>query len=303
MRWTLPIVVAVAAAGIGIALGSLGAAAESPPAEVVESKFELFVHDADASTAFYRLLGFEVAHRQTHGYTTLRSGSTVVALSPLPEWAPIHWLGFLRNPPLGTEIVFYTSDLEGQRQVLLAAGHFPSAIEKQPWGDRDFRVRDPDGYYVRVTEGTAVPGAGPPPGAAAEPSVEIDGAWLEARQGRDESQHTLRVAIWAREVFDDPELPLALSDFEQLDADPELEYVVASRGPGTGPWYRLQILDFRPDGIIALSVPSAGPPRFLEGRIQLGSLPQGYLGAGSEPEYTSFRLTPAGLAPIAEAGP
>jgi hypothetical protein len=27
----------------------------------------------------------------------------------------------------------------------------------QPWGLRDFRVDDHDGYYVRVTEGLALP--------------------------------------------------------------------------------------------------------------------------------------------------
>ena len=27
-----------------------------------------------------------------------------------------------------------------------------SGIEKQPWGLRDFRLFDPDGYYLRLTE-------------------------------------------------------------------------------------------------------------------------------------------------------
>jgi hypothetical protein len=27
----------------------------------------------------------------------------------------------------------------------------------QAWGDRDFRLTDPDGYYVRMSEGQAVP--------------------------------------------------------------------------------------------------------------------------------------------------
>ena len=58
--------------------------------EVRESKFELFVHDAAESTAFYAILGFGVAHAKHGGYTTLRSNSTVIALSPLPWWLPIH---------------------------------------------------------------------------------------------------------------------------------------------------------------------------------------------------------------------
>lgn len=136
----------------------LTAADEAPP-PVSESKFELFVSTLPESSAFYALLGFSEVHVKPDGYTTLRSGSTVIALSPLPWWLPVHWLGFLRHPPLGTEIVLYKPDLEASRAALSAAGHSPSEIVLQPWGHRDFRVTDPDGYYVRVSEGRAVPTA------------------------------------------------------------------------------------------------------------------------------------------------
>lgn len=131
-------------------------------AQVVDAKFELFVADAAASTAFYETLGFEVFHRKADGYTTLRSGSTVVALSPLPGWLPLWLLGFLRRPPLGTELVFYTDALEAARAALVDAGYDPGLIALQSWGDRDFRITDPDGYYVRVSEGRALPGVGRP---------------------------------------------------------------------------------------------------------------------------------------------
>lgn len=123
-----------------------------------ESKVELFVGDVDASIAFYRRLGFDVAHAKEDGYTTLNRGSFVMALSPLPGWLPLSWLGFLRSPPLGTELVFYVSDLEVHQALLEEAGDSPGAIKLQPWGDRDLRVDDPDGYYVRVSEGSAIPG-------------------------------------------------------------------------------------------------------------------------------------------------
>ena len=61
--------------------------------------------------------------------------------------------------PIGTEIVFYTNQLEALRNGLLAAGYEPGPIALQSWGDRDFRVRDSDGYYVRVSEGAAIPEA------------------------------------------------------------------------------------------------------------------------------------------------
>jgi lactoylglutathione lyase len=122
-----------------------------------ESKFELFVTDVEESTRFYTALGFAIAHQQPGGYTTLACGSTVVALSPVPGWLPLRWLGFLRHPPLGTEIVFYSDRLDELHSELEEAGYDPGDIALQPWGDRDFRVTDYDGYYIRVSEGQATP--------------------------------------------------------------------------------------------------------------------------------------------------
>ena len=144
------------ALSLALSVGTLGAAPRSF-ATISESKFELFVTDVEESTRFYTTLGFVVAHRKPDGYTTLKNGSTVVALSPVPSWLPLRWLGFLRRPPLGTEIVFYTARLKELRAALDAAGYTPGAIALQSWGDRDFRVTDHDGYYIRVSEGLSVP--------------------------------------------------------------------------------------------------------------------------------------------------
>jgi lactoylglutathione lyase len=142
---------------VGCALALLLGASGLARAQVVESKFEIFVTDASESTRFYQMLGFSVAHAKIDGYTTLRSGSTIVALSPVPWWLPLRLASFLRRPPIGTEIVFYVSALEQLREQLVKSGYAPGAIALQPWGDRDFRLTDPDGYYIRLTEGRAVP--------------------------------------------------------------------------------------------------------------------------------------------------
>ncbi|MGH7786080.1 MAG: VOC family protein [Candidatus Binatia bacterium] len=125
--------------------------------QVVDSKFELFVTDASESVRFYEVLGFSVADAKPDGYSTLRSGNTVVALSPVPWWLPLRLAAFLRYPPIGTEIVLYTNRLDELREALIAAGDAPGEIAVQPWGDRDFRLTDPDGYYIRMSEGRAVP--------------------------------------------------------------------------------------------------------------------------------------------------
>jgi hypothetical protein len=37
-----------------------------------------------------------------------------------------------------------------------ASGYSPGEIALQAWGDRDFRVTDSDGYYIRVSQGRAI---------------------------------------------------------------------------------------------------------------------------------------------------
>jgi len=145
--------------GLIVALLIAHAGSTAAAADVLESKFELFVTDVAESARFYEALGFSVAHAKLDGYSTLRSGDTIVALSPVPWWLPLRVAGFLRRPPIGTEIVFYTDRLGQLREELVAAGYDPGPIALQSWGDRDFRVTDPDGYYVRMSEGRAVPDA------------------------------------------------------------------------------------------------------------------------------------------------
>lgn len=148
------IAIACAAWFVALSLGGVATAASAP---IADSKFELFVTDVGESIRFYEALGFSVAHAKLDGYSTLRSARTVVALSPVPWWLPLRLVGFLRHPPIGTEIVFYTDRLDPLREELIAAGYSPSPVVLQAWGDRDFRLTDPDGYYVRLSEGQSVP--------------------------------------------------------------------------------------------------------------------------------------------------
>lgn len=143
--------------------GPAGSVAAQQAAPTVRaSKFELFVGDARASVAFYEALGFEVVHENSDGYTTLASGETIVALSPIRSWLrfPVWLLSRFRSPPFGTELVFYTDDLGVAREALLGAGYAPGDVQLQSWGDHDFRLTDPDGYYVRVTLGQPIPAGG-----------------------------------------------------------------------------------------------------------------------------------------------
>ena len=124
--------------------------------------------------------------------------------------------------------------------------------------------------------------------------VNINGPWLVASQGADETFQQIKVVITARKFFGD-DLKLEVSDFYQIDNDQEKEYIVISRSPGTGPYYKIQIIDFKPNGILTWSYDSSGIPKIEGKNISLGSLPHGYRGAATEYEYHKYLFTEAGL--------
>jgi catechol 2,3-dioxygenase-like lactoylglutathione lyase family enzyme len=127
-------------------------------------RLELFVSDLGTSVAFYtEVLGFHVT-RADPGYVSVRKGSVVLGLGPvakLPETGV--GPGFTRqrlhaDPGGGVEIVLEVDDLDELRALYhncQTRGVVAEALREQPWGLQDFRVVDPDGYYLRVTHGAA----------------------------------------------------------------------------------------------------------------------------------------------------
>lgn len=114
---------------------------------------EIFPDDLDATADFYtRVLGFEVvADRRAAGdpYLALQRDSVRIGAARRGDDAhPEH-----RLPPTGVELVLEVDDLAGELERVHRAG-WPMAEELQsrPWGLHDFRVLDPNGYYLRITE-------------------------------------------------------------------------------------------------------------------------------------------------------
>jgi lactoylglutathione lyase len=131
-------------------------------------RMELFVDDLDASVAFYvDVLGFRVERRDP-GYVSIRRGSVVLGLGPVAK-LPGHGQGpgFTRqrlraaDKGAGVEIVL---ELDAVEEVAALYEHsrtrapIAEGLERRPWGLVDFRLTDPDGYYLRVTHGDAAHG-------------------------------------------------------------------------------------------------------------------------------------------------
>jgi uncharacterized glyoxalase superfamily protein PhnB len=50
------------------------------------------------------------------------------------------------------EIVLEVDDVDGWRDRVAASGHpIFEPLQDRPWGLRDFRISDLDGYYLRIT--------------------------------------------------------------------------------------------------------------------------------------------------------
>jgi predicted enzyme related to lactoylglutathione lyase len=124
----------------------------------VRFRLELFVADLDASVDFYvAVLEFTLERRDTR-YAHLRRGDAELGLADLATLpAAGTGPGFTRESVArtrgaGVEIVLEVEDLEAAARTVAATGYvMAESPQERPWGLRDFRLIDPDGYYLRIS--------------------------------------------------------------------------------------------------------------------------------------------------------
>ena len=112
-------------------------------------RVEFFPSDVDRSVAFYERLGFTVAGRSPGppAYASVRLGDVQIGLCEATPVDPT-----IRALPVGTEIVIEVDEVERRRDEFLSRGVVLAAdLVEREWGLSDFRVTDPDGYYLRFT--------------------------------------------------------------------------------------------------------------------------------------------------------
>jgi catechol 2,3-dioxygenase-like lactoylglutathione lyase family enzyme len=130
--------------------------------DITLSQCFVIVTDPDGALAFYRdALGLEVRNdvaKQDFRWITVGSASQ-------PD-VSIVLTNYLNGSPADVDAVaslvakgalngvhFHTDDLDGAFQKVRAAGaEVVSEPADQPWGARDFAVRDPAGNLVRVDQ-------------------------------------------------------------------------------------------------------------------------------------------------------
>jgi lactoylglutathione lyase len=138
------------------AVSALGEAPSAPKPHGMSLRLELFVSDVEKSAGFYtKVLAFERLEGEAD-YVPVRSESVVIGLGPAAGLSKAHYF----NPELqssrrglGAEIVLEVDDVQAAYRRVQTSGYKThlSPLRKQPWGATDFRLVDPDGYYLRVT--------------------------------------------------------------------------------------------------------------------------------------------------------
>jgi lactoylglutathione lyase len=117
-----------------------------------ELRVELFVADLDVFADFYtRVLGFAISDDRRHEeppYVAVRRD--MVRIGAVRAWAPVDRSA--RVLPAGTELVLEADDVAAERdRVVAQRWPLEAGLQARPWGLTDFRVYDPDGYYLRIT--------------------------------------------------------------------------------------------------------------------------------------------------------
>jgi lactoylglutathione lyase len=119
------------------------------------TRIELFVSDLARSRAWYEALGFRVA-REYGDWLMLALGDNVLDLQGDGHAVagPHYFTPEIQRWPRGTgvEISIEVEEIDRFYERALGLGvDVVKPMQDRPWKARDFRVADPDGYFLRFT--------------------------------------------------------------------------------------------------------------------------------------------------------
>lgn len=117
---------------------------------------ELHVADVDRSIAFYEVLGFRVGRRWGEWARLDRpgGGELVIQGDAYVRGHEHYFTPHIDRSPrgVGVEITLEVDDVDAVYAAAGTAGlTVVKPIQDRDWKARDFRLADPDGFFVRVT--------------------------------------------------------------------------------------------------------------------------------------------------------
>lgn len=120
---------------------------------------ELHVHDFEKVKDFYGKLGFkkvwERKPEDKKGYLVMKMGNSILCFFCGNEEVYTHEY-FKRFPKsthrgYGVEIVIFVDDIDNYYDKVRKFAKIVEEMELRPWGDKDFRIEDPFGFYIRFS--------------------------------------------------------------------------------------------------------------------------------------------------------
>lgn len=116
---------------------------------------ELHVPDFKAAQSFYARLGFELRWME-QDYMVLGLGKSLLHFYGGSGSVHQHsFFGrFSKSTPrgYGVEIIIFVEDVESIYSQFQEGVEVVSRLRERPWGSSDFRLVDPFGYYLRISE-------------------------------------------------------------------------------------------------------------------------------------------------------
>jgi lactoylglutathione lyase len=123
-------------------------------------RFELFVTNVQKSIDFYQSV-FGLSPPPSYSpddYVPVSDDLVTIGLQHFASLPPQHHFRQSSNrvaKGVGVEIVIEVDNIDNTyKKAQVTVGHFGGQIEPlqaRPWGRTDFRIIDPDGYYIRVS--------------------------------------------------------------------------------------------------------------------------------------------------------
>ena len=117
-------------------------------------RIEIFPNDLGPTVGFYTgVLDFDLVRDESAAeapYVALERGDVKLGAAARPDHRPDR---DHRRPPTGVERVLEVDDVESELDRVRSRGWpIEEELTVRPWGLRDFRLLDPNGYYLRITQ-------------------------------------------------------------------------------------------------------------------------------------------------------
>ncbi|MEK4199950.1 VOC family protein [Cytobacillus sp. FSL K6-0265] len=118
-------------------------------------KIELFVEDLHQSVRFYKEIVACSLVKQSESSALFKNEDTFLLLTADSILDEDHYFRRrnLANKGVGVELILSVEDVNYHYKQItnVTPEVIESPIKHQSWGATDFRVIDPDGYYIRIT--------------------------------------------------------------------------------------------------------------------------------------------------------